>query len=477
VQIVPGTPDRRETVTTALTLRRISIVSTAVHPSSNTGVNISDLQLKEHERDTGSSMFGSKFFWIILLALIAGGAWWYQKNQGKFTEWTAAATPEFDTAKVAPKEHNDVALELSGFIVPYRKVNVSPRIPGTVMKLTIDVGKTVKEGELLAQLDDVTYQADVLQAEAALKAARSRLDEIKAGALPEDIEQARTAVAGAKSKVEFLKKELAREESLGDSALPAQLDSLKSTLNDAEVNASSMEQKLAILIKGVRAERRQAAEADITQAEAVLSKAKYILDNTKIFAPLDGTVLEKNTQVGEILRPEVLSTSLCILADLTTLEVEVDVQERDLQKVEVGRLCRIIPDAYPDRKYEGKVDRIQPMVNRSRGVVRVTIRISEQDRYLLPDMNVRAIIENPPVTENVAETLWIPDAAVVKEGDDAVVFKLDQDKVHRQTVQLGSTEGKQTQVTSGLKAGDVVVLPGKQTLIDGKTVRTKTAKK
>lgn len=452
-------------------------MSSAIHPATPPGVNIADLQLNDNERHTGSSFLGGRIFWVLLLALLAGGGWWYQKNQGKLPEWGTPAVTEFEVATVAPKEPEEIALELSGFIVPYRKVNVSPRIPGTVMKLTIDVGQTVKEGDLLAQLDDITYQADVQQAEAALKAARSRMDEIKAGALAEDIDQARLAVDGAKSKVQFIKKELARLESLAELALPAEIDSLKSSLNDAEVNASSMDNKLQQLIKGVRTERRQAAEADVAQAEAVLSKAKYILENTKIFAPLDGTVLEKNAQVGEILRPEVLSTSLCILADLTTLEVEVDVQERDLQKVEVGRVCRIIPDAYPDRKYEGKIDRIQPMVNRSRGVVRVTIRISEPDRYLLPDMNVRAIIENPPVTEDIAATIWIPDAAVVKEGEQTVVFKLEQEQVRRQVVQLGPNEGKKSQVVSGLTAGDTVVLPGKQSLIDGQTIRIKAPRK
>lgn len=451
-------------------------MASGTHSNPTPGISISDLQLKDHERSNGSSLLSSGLFWLVLLALLGGGAWWYQNNAGAMPEWGAKLSPEFDTATVAPQEHVDVALELSGFIVPYRKVNVSPRIPGTVMKLTIDVGQTVKEGELLAQLDDITYQADVQQAEAALLAARSRLEEIKAGALVEEIEQARSAVDGAKSKVEFLKKELARAESLTDSVSPAELDSLRSSLNDADVNARGMDQKLQLLTKGVRIERRQAAEADVQQAEAVLTKAKYILDNTKIFAPLDGTVLEKNAQVGEILRPEVLSTSLCILADLTTLEVEVDVQERDLQKVDVGRPCHIVPDAYPDRKYDGKIDRIQPMVNRARGVVRVTIRITEPDRYLLPDMNVRAIIDNPVESESAGETLWIPEAAVVKDAEQPIVFVLEQEKVRRQAVTLGATEGKQTEVTSGVKAGDVVVLPGGKPLMDGQTVHTKAAK-
>lgn len=451
-------------------------MATGTQPKS-TGLSISDLQLKEHERSGGSSMMSSGLLWVLVIGALVGGVWWYQKNPGAFAALGTNTAPEFDTAVVSKKEHVDVALELSGFIVPYRKVNVSPRIPGTVMKLTIDVGKTVKEGELLAQLDDITYQADVQQAEAALKSAKSRLEEIKAGALAEELDQARTAVEGAKSKVEFLKKELARAELLKDSVSPAELDSLRSSLNDADVNAKGMDQKLQLLIKGVRAERRQVAEADIQQAEAVLAKAKYILDNTKIFAPLDGTVLEKNTQVGEILRPEVLSTSLCILADLSTLEVEVDVQERDLQKVEVGRLCQIIPDAYPDKKYVGKIDRIQPMVNRARGVVRVTIRINEPDRYLLPDMNVRAVIENPEMSADAAETLWVADAAIVREKDEAAVFVLEQDRVRRRVVQLGATEGKQTEITSGVKQGDTVVLPNKQTLIDGQTIRTKSAKK
>ncbi len=451
-------------------------MASGTHSNPTPGITISDLQLKDDERSNGSSLLSSGLFWLVLLGLIGGGAWWYQKSAGAMPEWGAKLSPELDTAVVAPKEHEDVALELSGFIVPYRKVNVSPRIPGTVMKLTIDVGKTVKEGDLLAQLDDITYQADVQQADAALKAARSRLEEIKSGALAEEIEQARTGVEGAKSKVEYLKKELARSESLKDSVSPAELDSLRSTLNDADVNARGLDQKLQLLIKGVRAERRQAAEAEIQQAEAVLTKAKYILENTKIFAPLDGTVLDKNAQVGEILRPEVLATSLCVLADLTILEVEVDVQERDLQKVEVGRPCHIVPDAYADRKYEGKIDRIQPMVNRARGVVRVTIRITEPDRYLLPDMNVRAIIDNPVETASAAETLWIPEAAVVKEADQSVVFVLDQEKVRRQVVTLGTTEAKKTEVKAGLKAGDVVVLPGNKSLTDGQTVHTKAGK-
>ncbi len=451
-------------------------MASGTHSNPTPGISISDLQLKEHERNNGTSLFSSGLFWLLLIGGIGGGIWYYQKNAGAMPEWGSKLAPEFATATVAPKERDAVALELSGFIVPYRKVNVSPRIPGTVMKLTIDVGKLVKEGELLAQLDDITYQADVQQAEAALKAARSRLDEIKAGALLEEIEQARTSVDGAKSKVDFLKKEVARAESLTDSVSPAELDSMRSSLNDALVNHSSMDQKLRLLVKGVRVERKQAAEADVLQAEAVLIKAKYILENTKIFAPLDGTVLEKNTQVGEILRPEVLSTSLCILADLTTMEVEVDVQERDLQKVEVGRPCRIIPDAYADRKYEGKIDRIQPMVNRSRGVVRVTIRIAQPDRYLLPDMNVRAIIDNPTVSEEAAETLWIPDAAVVKNGEETAVFVLEKERARRQVVTLGASEGKQSEVTSGLKSGDVVLLPENKTLIDGQMVQTKTSK-
>jgi multidrug efflux pump subunit AcrA (membrane-fusion protein) len=444
--------------------------------TSATSADISDLQLPDSEKLTtgGNSRF-VRFLAVALPLLVAGGGYIaYLRNP----PWLQAVRgAEYDTATVISKGRDEVALELSGFVVPYRKVNISPRIPGTITQLPIDVGQKVKKGDLLAQLDDASYQADMQQAEAAVQVAQSALDEAENGAQPEEFEKARTALDAAKAKLAYATKEVERSKLLPDSTPAAEMDKLLSLQNDAQAQVTTLDQTLKLLEKGARPERLKGIEGQVKQAEALVAKAKYLLDNARITAPMDGTVLDKNAEVGEILRPEGLTTSLCILADLSVMEVEVDVQERDLHKIDVGRPCKIIPDAYSDREYLGKIDRIQPQVNRQRGVVRVTIRIDEPDDHLLSEMNVRALILNPPSDEPVAESLWIPEAAVTRRDGNAWVFVLQDDRAVRRDVELGDSEGKRTKVTSGLAKDDVVVLAGDKRLVDGQTIRLKKSAK
>lgn len=442
---------------------------------------ISALRLPDNERVTsgGSSRMVRFFVWGTLLILLIVGVGAYRRNPPWLQEIRASVlgnSVEFDTATVAAKGRDEVALEVSGYVVPYRVLNVSPRIPGLITKIGFDVGQKVSKGDVLAQLDDSSYQYDLQQAEAAVQAARSRMEEVQNGAQPEEINQARIAVDVAKSKLELVSNELERAKMLGDSTTDAEMDQMVSAKKDAEAQVASLQDKLKLIEQGLRPERVKAIEAEVKQTEALLNKAKYFLENTKILAPLNGTVLEKNAEVGEILRPEVLSVSLCKLADMSVMEVEIDIQERELYKIEIGRDCVIIPDAYQDKSYAGKIDRLQPMVNRSRGVVRVTIRIENPDEYLLPEMNVRVKIMNPPETEAADETLWIPESAVKKEGDAAHVFRVAEGIAKQTTVELGAKEGRRVEIKSGLAAGDVVVIPGDKRVVDGQQIRTKAGK-
>ncbi|MBI1348423.1 efflux RND transporter periplasmic adaptor subunit [bacterium] len=450
--------------------------------SPNTGSPaISALRLPDTERVTsgGSSRLVRFIVWSGILVVVVVGVGAYRRNPPWLQEIRASVlgnSVEFDTATVAAKGREEVALEVSGFVVPYRVLNVSPRIPGLITKLNFEVGQKVNKGDVLAQLDDSSYQYDLQQAEAAVQASHSRLEEATNGAQPEEINQARIAVNVAKSKLELVSNELKRAEMLGDSTTDAEMDQLTSAKSDAEAQVASLQDKLKLIEQGLRPERMKAIEAEVKQTEALVNKAKYFLENTKILAPLNGTVLEKNAEVGEILRPEVLSVSLCKLADMSVMEVEIDVQERELFKIEIGRECVIIPDAYQDKSYAGKIDRLQPMVNRQRGVVRVTIRIENPDEYLLPEMNVRVKILNPPETESSDETLWIPEAAVKKEGDKAYVFMVVNDAAKETDIELGAKEGRRVEVKSGLAAGDVVVIPGDKRVVEGQQIRTKAGK-
>jgi HlyD family secretion protein len=375
---------------------------TSAPANAGTAAGITSIKLPDSERVTsgGSSRMTRFVIWGVLFLLIGGSVVAYRRNPPWLQELRGS---EYKTATVTTKGPDNVALEASGYVVPCRQVRISPRVPGAITLLNFEVGQKVKKGELLAQLDDSNYQADIAQAEAAVQAARSRLEEATNGALPEEVNQARTALDVAKSKLELVTNELDRAEQLGDSVTQSELDQLLSAKKDAQAQVASLDDKLNLIEKGPRPERMKAIQAEVKQAEALLSKARYLLDNTRIVAPLDGTILEKNAEVGEILRPEVLSVSLCSLADMSTMEVEIDVQERELQKVSVGQSCTVIPDAYPNKKYTAKIDRIQPQVIRARGVVRVTIRITTPDEYLLPEMNVRAILDRRRADRNVVD--------------------------------------------------------------------------
>jgi multidrug efflux pump subunit AcrA (membrane-fusion protein) len=437
---------------------------------------ITDLQLPDQEKVTsgGASRFVRFVGTMLFLALLGGGYVAYLRNP----PWLQAVRgAEYDTTVVKERGPNDVALELSGFVRPYRKVNMSPRIPGTITALPIDVGQQVKKGDLLAQLDDVSYQADLKQAQAGLQAAQSALDEANLGAQDEELAQAETALTAARSKLTLVSAEVERNRKLKDSTSQSELDQLVSAQNDAQANVDTLELKLKLLKKGPRKERIKALEAQVKQAEALVAKAQYFLDNARIVAPMDGTVLDKSAEVGEILRPEGLNTGLCVLADLSVMEVEVDVQERDLYRVQIGRPCKIIPDAYADKQYAGKIDRYQPQVNRARGVVRVTIRIDDPDSLLLPEMNVRAQILEPPSETPQPETLWISDSAVVRADGKTWVYVLQDEHAVRREVQLGEKDGKQIQVVSGAARDEVLVLAGDKRLVDGQTVRRKQATK
>ena len=188
--------------------------------------------------------------------------------------------------------------------------------------------------------------------------------------------------------------------------------------------------------------------------------------------------MQKNAELGEAVRPESfggdrgLSASLCVMADLTQMEAEVDVQERVLNRVFVGQPCRMQPEAYSDRTYDARLDRLLPIANKQKGVVQARITILNPDDRLLPDMNcnVKFLKEAPPPEP---EGLRIPQSAVVTEGGETAVFVLDGTVARHRVVQLGAAADGRVEVRDGLRAGEVVLLPEGKLLSDGQTVNAR----
>jgi multidrug efflux pump subunit AcrA (membrane-fusion protein) len=461
--------------------RKSSLMSSASPPQTVGPTDVADrirsLQLGSSERKTAE--FGLRGLrWLLLLALIAGGIWWLANNEGpratvlaQLKQWMPGGGTKWEIVPVRVEGGEEVLLDLTGYITPKTKVNVSARIPGQLVALNYEEGQTVEQGAELARLDDTMARADLEQAVAAQLVAESRVLEMKNGALPEELEQARTAVEQARSNLAFVEKQYDRDRKMNPGDLAAaELDRSESAVSEAKASLKTFEQKLKLLEDGPREERIRAAEAEVAQSKALVSKAQTALSNTIITAPISGVILERHGAVGEHLRPEAIGASLFVLADLGQMEVQVDVEEQSLGKLRVGQPCRIIPDAYSERRYSAKVSRWQPQVNRARAVVRVILTIDEPDDFLLAEMNCRAIILSSPASPQ-PETLWIPAAAVITEADQTYVFVTENGVAQRRPVKLGETKDSQVQIVEGLTKTEQIVLPGPQPPTEGQSVK------
>ncbi|MCS6977803.1 MAG: efflux RND transporter periplasmic adaptor subunit [Gemmatales bacterium] len=328
---------------------------------------------------------------------------------------TYSPTGAAPAAQVASS--GEVVHESRGHIVPAHKIQVSPKVAGMVTKLNFDVGMVVEKGTVLAELEKVDYLADVNRAAAAAAAAKARYEELARGMRPEEKKRATAALEEARAVKREVEDQLKRLRASGRAATEEELTRTELRLAQAIQRVIQLEQEEKMMLEGARIERIEAAKAEWQAAEAELAKAQWRLDNCTIRAPVTGIILSKKAEEGDIVNPVAfnVSASLCEMADLSDLEVELKIQERDIAKIFVGQRCRIRPEAYPDRLYEGYVDKIIPAADRGIGAVPVRVKVerliapkseaapdlrAEQGKYLLPDMAaVTAFLRKQPVEE------------------------------------------------------------------------------
>jgi multidrug resistance efflux pump len=326
---------------------------------------------------------------------------------------TDAGSPSVKVRSSAKGSPGGVVFEAKGYVIPVQQIQVSPKVGGMVEKLYVLEGKRVKKNEILCELETVDYKADYHRADATLKGAQHRLKEIE-DMWPLEIRQAEAELESAEAEFKQLDLDYKRNLTLGKNNTAAR------DVEMAESAARSQERKVARLrfaynlISETRKERINAARADVKQAQADFDKAKWRLDNCVIRAPTDGTILTKKTEQWNVVNPVAfnISASICEMADLTKLEVDLTIQERDIGKIFVGQKCRIRPDGATDKSYSGKVSRLMPIADRSKGTVSVRVLVDEnsiareeEGVYLRPEgaalvSFLRGDNESSPATKN-----------------------------------------------------------------------------
>jgi multidrug resistance efflux pump len=341
--------------------------------------------------------------WLLCLLLAAStGYLGYQHFNAAPAETARAdedrpAAPASAATPAAATPAGAIAFESKGYLVPSHLILVSPKVGGMVLKLHIrEEGQRFKKDEVLAELETTEYQSDHDRARAALESARQRLLELERGNRPEEIESAKAELNEAEAQREQLYLDWKRNVNLktGNALAQRDYEQAQSSYLAMDRRVARLRQAYKLMVEGPRRERIDAARADLRLAEAELAKAKWRLDNCLVRSPVTGTVLSKKAEEGNMVNPSAfsngLSASLCEMADLSELEVELDIQERDIAKVYRGQRCRVRAEAYPERVYEGVVSRLMPIANRAKGAVpvRVTVAVPrvEVGVYLKPEM-------------------------------------------------------------------------------------------
>ncbi len=342
--------------------------------------------------------------WLLCLAFAGAAAYLSYEHYGKdrpagdkTAEQNAAELAGQSDAEKKPLDAKAgaILLDAGGYIVPFTKSQVSPKVGGQIVALLIEEGQLVKKGQILAKLDRTEYEFEYRRMQGIAEQMKARWEELKNGSRTEEKKHSEAALKEAEALLRQLQDEAFRLRQSGTATTPDEMVKIESRLTQAQYKVEQLRQMDKMMQDGPRKERIDAAYAEYQQALAQRDKAKYYLDNTDVESQITGVILAKKAEVGDTVRPESfgqgLSASLCTMADLTNLEVDVDVSERDLSKVFKGQKCRIRTEAVPEVAYDGYVARIMPESNRSKaGVpVRVKIIVPADDTLLRPEMRAR----------------------------------------------------------------------------------------
>ena len=334
-------------------------------------------------------------------------------------------------------------LNASGYVTARRAATVSSKVTGKVVEVLIEEGMKVKEGQVVARLDDTNVKASLDVARAQLESARAALDETRA--------QLKQANQEFQRITELAKQHIASQ----------------SDLDLAESNAKSLQAHLA------------QQEVDVTVADRNVAMWQQQMDDMIIRAPFDGVVTTKDAQPGEMISPVSAGggftrTGIGTVVDMGSLEIEIDVNESYINRVEPGQPVVATLDAYPDWKIPCKVIAIIPTADRQKSTVKVRVGFDQLDPRILPEMSVKvAFRETGGGTVTAIRAVLIPKSAVQSQDGRDVVFVVHDGRAERRAVTVIDTQGDDSVLSAGVSAGESVVVDSPAGLADGTAVKGK----
>ena len=413
--------------------------------------DLSSLRITDTKRKNSRS--GKVWLWVLLpfivLVLIYAGVFSARTRKPE-VEVAAAVKPANGPAGV---------LNASGYITPRRRATIAAKITGRVIGVYFDEGTIVKEGQLLAKLDDSDVQRNLESAKA-------------------DRDASQAAIADYQVQLKNAEIELKRAQQLLKEGVQTQ-----QYLDSAVMNADSLRAKIDL------------AKENVAASQARIGVAQQAVDNCVITAPFAGIAVSKDAQVGEMVSPVSAGggftrTGIATIVDLHSNEIEVDVGESYIAKVKADQGVDAVLDAYPDVTFPGKVRTVIPTADRQKATVKVRISFTQPDHVklrdpasdprILPDMGVKVtFLEEQAKTTRVEKknepeaVAMVPQTAIHNDNGTKFVFTVKGDILERHAVTVGAPRGTDIEILAGIQPGATVLVKGPEGLTDGQAVQIK----
>jgi len=400
---------------------------------SSSKPTLDDLRIERKPRQDSSS----RIWWgvLLLLVLMVVGAVWY---------FTRPKTLEVRTVLARDSggpEVQHTVLNASGYVTARRAATVSSKVTGKVIEVLFEEGLKVKEGQVLARLDDTNVKASLRLSEAQLESATKLLEETRV--------RVKEAEADLRRTTDLVKNKIATE----------------ADLDHAEAAALAIKARL------------EQQRAEVTVAERQVASWQQQMEDTVIRAPFAGIVTSKNAQPGEMISPisaggGFTRTGICTIVDMASLEIEIDVNEGYINRVESGQPVEATLDPYPDWKIPCKVIAIIPTADRQKATVKVRVGFDKLDARILPEMSVKVGFRDAASSAPVARrSITLPKSAVQQqEGRDVVLVVLNG-RTERRAVTVSNSFNDEVAVSAGIAAGERVIIDAPPGLADGRAVK------
>ena len=377
--------------------------------------------------------------WLVVALIVLGGAAFLLR----------ARPPEVRVVVVQPTNPGALGgagggLTANGYVVARTKASIASKVAGRLAYLGVEEGDHVRAGEIVGRLEAAEYESATRQAAA-------------------DVLQAEAGRLDAVARLTLARQDAERVGKLFHDSL-ATLEASQS----AAANLASAQAALG------------AAEARVGAAQGALGVAQANLENTRIRAPFDGTVLRKDAEVGEVVAPAVTGGGLTrgavvTMADLSALDVEVEVNEAYIAQVRKGQGAQIVLDAYPSESFPGHVRQIVPTAERDRATVLVRVAVDTADPRILSEMGARVVFleraEQAGAATARAATIFVPDSAVRGRGGQDIAWVVQQGRARARALEAGPVSSGRREIRHGLVAGDSVILSAPADLAEGVRVR------